>query len=177
MARVWLKARWATIPLMSWGLVACSGSDEITTQSVPTAQKVAIAEPDCGSLKTEIDKLTAAKLPEKLQQAGAKKYSPTPDEWAAFPRYNNLVETYNVKKCEPSLQQAKAAPAKPRVKSAAAPAKTADASTAMKAAAPAKAAATKATATAAAAAQEAPAQPAYQGVMMQIPPQPAEQKP
>ena len=50
----------------------------------------------------------AAKLPEKLQQAGSKKYNPTPDEWASFPRYNNLVEAYSVKKCEPALQQAKA---------------------------------------------------------------------
>ena len=103
MKSVWLKARWAAIPLMSWGLVACSASDDVTTQSVTPAQKMAIAEPDCGSLKAEIDKLNAAKLPEKLQQAGAKKYNPTPDEWSAFPRYNNLVETYTVKKCEPGV--------------------------------------------------------------------------
>ena len=135
MKSVWLKARWAAIPLMSWGLVACSASDDVTTQSVTPAQKMAIAEPDCGSLKAEIDKLNAAKLPEKLQAgAGAKKYNPTPDEWSAFPRYNNLVETYTVKKCEPGLQQAKAAPAKTKVKAAATPAKTADAGAAMAAA-------------------------------------------
>jgi hypothetical protein len=185
MSRVWRKTRWAAIPLMTWGLAACSASEEVTTQSVqPT--KAAIAEPDCGSLKTEIDKLQAAKLPEKLQQAGAsgaKKYNPTPDEWASFPRYNNLVETYTVKKCEPSLQQAKAGAGKPKAKTAAEPAKkTADAGAAMKAAA-AKASSTagtamaaKAVAAAPAQAQAAAAQPAYQGVMMQIPPQPAEPK-
>ena len=112
MTSAWLSARWAAIPLMSCGLVACSASDSVMTQSITPVQKAAIAEPDCGSLKAEIDKLHAAKLPEKLQQAGAKKYNPTPDEWSAFPRYNNLVETYTVKKCEPALQQAKA-PAKP----------------------------------------------------------------
>ena len=129
MTSAWLSARWAAIPLMSCGLVACSASDSVMTQSITPVQKAAIAEPDCGSLKAEIDKLHAAKLPEKLQQAGAKKYNPTPDEWSAFPRYNNLVETYTVKKCEPALQQAKA-PAKPKVK-AALPAKTADAGAAM----------------------------------------------
>ena len=176
MTSVWLKARWAAIPLMSWGLVACSASDDVTTQSVTPAQKVAIAEPDCGSLKAEIDKLTAAKLPEKLQQAGAKKYSPTPDEWSAFPRYNNLVETYTVKKCEPALQQAKAAPTKAKVKATVAPAKTADAGAA---AAPAKVAAAKTPAKAVVAttpAAAAPQQPQYQGVTLQIPSQPAEQK-
>ena len=179
MSRVWHKARWAAIPLMTWGLMACSASDEITTQSVTPSQKVAIAEPDCASLKTEIDKLNTAKLPEKLQQAGAKKYNPTPDEWSAFPRYNNLVETYTVKKCEPSLQQAKA-PAKK--------AKTADAGAAMKAASTKTAAAAKPVAAKPAAAAQAQApvqpqaqaqaqaqdpapQPQYQGVMMQIPPQ------
>jgi hypothetical protein len=193
MKSVWLKARWAAIPLMSWGLVACSASDDVTTQSVTPAQKMAIAEPDCGSLKAEIDKLNTAKLPEKLQQAGAKKYSPTPDEWSAFPRYNNLVETYTVKKCEPGLQQAKAAPAKTKVKAAATPAKTADAGAAMAtagkpaaAAVPAKpavaksvvakAAAKAVVATPAAAGAAAPQQPQYQGVTLQIPPQPAEPK-
>jgi hypothetical protein len=183
MKSVWLKARWAAIPLMSWGLVACSASDDVTTQSVTPAQKMAIAEPDCGSLKAEIDKLNTAKLPEKLQQAGAKKYNPTPDEWSAFPRYNNLVETYTVKKCEPGLQQAKAAPAKTKVKAAATPAKTADAGAAMAtagkpaaAAVPAKPAVAKATAKAVVATPAAPQQPQYQGVTLQIPPQPAEPK-
>lgn len=190
MTSVWLKVRWAAIPLMSWGLVACSASDDVTTQSVTPAQKVAIAEPDCGSLKAEIDKLNAAKLPEKLQQAGAKKYSPTPDEWSAFPRYNNLVETYTVKKCEPGLQQAKGAPAKAKVKAVVAPAKTADAGAAISAAgkpavaaAPAKPAVAKTTAKAvvatppaAAAAAADPQQPQYQGVTLQIPPPAAEQK-
>ena len=186
MSRVERMARLAAIPVLSWGLAACSASEEITTQSIQPAQKTAIAEPDCGSLKTEIDKLKAAKLPEKLQNAsatGAKKYNPTPDEWAAFPRYNNLIETYSVKKCEPALQQAKG-PAKTK------PAKTADAGTAMKAATgkaadaqatPAKAAAlakpVKAAATVAPVAAAQPVQqPAYQGVMMQIPPQAAEPK-
>ena len=180
MSRVWQGARWVAIPLLTWGLAACSASEEVTTQSVTPAQKTAIAEPDCASLKTEIDKLNAAKLPEKLQQAGAKKYSPTPDEWSAFPRYNNLVETYTVKKCEPSLQQAKS-PAKAKAK-----AKTADAGAALKAASkkaaaatPAKPAVAKAAAQptaqpaaapAATAAAEAPQQqPVYQGVMMRIP--------
>lgn len=179
MTSAWRKARWAALPLMTWGLMACSATDEVTTQSLQPAQKVAIAEPDCGSLKTEIDKLNAAKLPEKLQQAGAKKYSPTPDEWASFPRYNNLVETYTVKKCEPALQQAKAAPSKPKVK----PAKTADAGAAAKAAAkPAPSAPAKAIAKAAAkpaatkAAVAAPAQPQYQGVTLQMPPAAPEQK-
>jgi hypothetical protein len=195
MTSVWLKLRWAAIPLMSWGLAACSASDDVTTQSVTPAQKVAIAEPDCGSLKTEIDKLNAAKLPEKLQQAGAKKYSPTPDEWSAFPRYNNLVETYTVKKCEPGLQQAKAAPSKPKVKAATTPAKTADAGAAMAAAGKPAAAAASAKPAAAAAAVKAPVakaaakatvatpaamaqpqQPQYQGVTLQMPPQPAEPK-
>ena len=181
MTSVWLKARWAAIPLMSWGLVACSASDDVTTQSVTPAQKVAIAEPDCGSLKAEIDKLNAAKLPEKLQQAGAKKYSPTADEWSAFPRYTNLVETYTVKKCEPGLQQAKAAPAKAKVKAAVAPAKTADAGAAISAAgkpavAKTTAKAVVATPPAAAAAAAAPQQPQYQGVTLQIPPPAAEQK-
>lgn len=192
MKSVWLKARWAAIPLMSWGLVACSASDDVTTQSVTPAQKMAIAEPDCGSLKAEIDKLNTAKLPEKLQQAGAKKYNPTPDEWSAFPRYNNLVETYTVKKCEPGLQQAKAVPAKTKVKAAATPAKTADAGAAMAAAGkpaaataavPAKPAVAKPVVAKAAAkavvatpAAAAPQQPQYQGVTLQIPPQPAEQK-
>ena len=146
-----------------------------------------MAEPDCGSMKAEIDKLRSDKLPEKLQNAsaaGAKKYNPTPDEWAAFPRYNNLMETYAVKKCEPSLTQAKAATA---------PAKTADAGAAMKAAsskaadaqatpAPAKvakAAMAKApakAATTATAAADSPQQAVYQGVMMKIPAQPGEQK-
>ena len=154
-----------------------------------------MAEPDCGSMKAEIDKLRSDKLPEKLQNAsaaGAKKYNPTPDEWAAFPRYNNLMETYAVKKCEPSLTQAKA-PAKPKAKAATAPAKTADAGAAMKAAsskaadaqatpAPAKvakAAMAKApakAATTATAAADSPQQAVYQGVMMQIPAQPGEQK-
>ena len=191
-------ARWATLPLMAWGLAACSAAEELTTQSVQPAQKTAIAEPDCGSLKAEIDKLNTAKLPEKLQNAsatGTKKYNPTPDEWAAFPRYNNLVETYTVKKCEPALQQAKA-PAKPKAKTAAAPAKTADAGAAIKAAAikaaaasdaPAKPAAVGANVAAksakvpakaatATAAAEQPQQPAYQGVMLQIPPSAPEQK-
>lgn len=186
MTSVWLKARWAAIPLMTWGLAACSGTEQVTTQSVTPAQKVAIAEPDCGSLKAEIDKLNAAKLPEKLQQAGAKKYNPTPDEWSAFPRYNNLVETYTVKKCEPALQQAKAPPAKPKAK----PAKTADAGAAAAkavakpagskpAVAKAPARATVGTTVSAPVPQSAAAaapQPAYQGVTLQIPPQPAEQK-
>ena len=187
MSRVGFKMRWVVVPLMTWGLAACSAAEEVTTSSVQPAQGTAIAEPDCGSLKTEIDKLNAAKLPEKLQQAsatGTKKYNPTPDEWVAFPRYNNLVETYTVKKCEPALQQAKAGTAKPKAKTAAAPGKTADAGAAMKAAA-SKAAATAGTATpakvskaatAAAASQEAAQQPAYQGVTLQIPPAAPEQK-
>lgn len=176
MSRVWQGARWIAVPVLTWGLAACSASDEVTTQSITPAQKTAIAEPDCASLKTEIDRLNADKLPDKLKQAGAKKYSPTPDEWAAFPRYNNLVETYTVKKCEPSLQQAKT-PAKAK-------AKTADASAALKAASkkaaaatPAKPAVAKAPAAAqpaaapaaTAAAEAPPQQPVYQGVMMKIP--------
>lgn len=184
MSRAWRMARWATIPLMAWGLAACSASDEVTTASVQPAQQTKVAEPDCGSLKTEIDKLTAAKLPEKLQQAAAKKYSPTPEEWSSFPRYNNLVETYSVKKCEPTLQQAGKTPAKAKAKTAAVPAKTADASGAVQGAAgkvaavvPAKvkAAAVAASPVAATAAPEA-APPAYQGVTLQMPPQPAEKQ-
>ena len=177
MSRVRRMTRWAALPVLSWGLAACSASDAITTASVQPAQPVKVAEPDCASLKTEIDRMNTAKLPEKLQQAAAKKYSPTPDEWSSFPRYNNLVETYGVKKCEPSLQQAGKTQAKAK-------AKTADASAAMKTAsapadatAKAKAAPAKAAETTAAAAVPEAAQPAaapYQGVTLQIPS--AEQK-
>ena len=177
MSRVWQGARWIAVPLLTWGLAACSGSEEVTTQSITPAQKTAIAEPDCASLKTEIDRLNTDKLPDKLKQAGAKKYNPTPDEWAAFPRYNNLVETYTVKKCEPSLQQAKT-PAKAKTKTADAGAALKAASKKAAAATPAKPAVAKAAAPVAAqpaaaapaATAEAPAQqPVYQGVMMKIP--------
>jgi hypothetical protein len=177
MARFERLAKLASVPLLTIGLIACSATGEMTTQSVQPAEPTKVAEPDCASLKTEIDKLHAAKLPEKLQQAAAKKYSPTQDEWASFPRYNNLVETYSVKKCQPVLQQAtKPAPAaKPKV----APAKTAAATpapakpkpVATAAAAPAQPVAAAPAETApAAAAQAQPAQPGYQGVTIQIPP-------
>lgn len=169
MASIWLDKKWAAVPLLTLGLVACSGTSDITTQSVP-AEQTKVAEPDCGSLKAEIDQLNAAKLPDKLQQAAAKKYSPTQDEWSSFPRYNKLIETYTVKKCEPSLQQAKAGP-KAKPKTATVPQKTADA--AASAAAPATAKVKKAAATAAAPAEQAaaPAQAPYQGVTLQIPKQ------
>ena len=127
MTRLGRIAKLAGVPLVTIGLAACSGSNmfgggaDLTTQSVQATEPAKVAEPDCGALKAEIDKLNATDIQGKLQKAAAKKYNPTQDEWAQFPRYNNLVETYGVKKCEPSLQQANGA--KPKAKSATAPIK------------------------------------------------------
>lgn len=107
------------VPLVVVGLQGCGlgSSDDVTTQSVTpqTAKPVVQAptEPDCATLKAEIDKLSAANIPTKFQQAAAKKYTPTQEEWGQFPRYNNLVDTYTVRKCQPALpvQAEKKAPA------------------------------------------------------------------
>lgn len=108
------------VPIVVLGLQGCGlgASDEVTTQSVapqPTKQVAqAPTEPDCATLKAEIDKLNAANIPTKFQQAAAKKYTPTQEEWGQFPRYNNLVDTYTVRKCQPALpvQAEKKAPVK-----------------------------------------------------------------
>jgi hypothetical protein len=111
--------RLGIIPVLVVGLQACGlgNNEEVTTQSVappPVKQTAqAPAEPDCATLKAEIDKLNAANIPTKFQQAAAKKYTPTQEEWGQFPRYNNLVDTYTVRKCQPALptQAQKKAPA------------------------------------------------------------------
>ena len=95
------------VPVITLGLGACGlgNNEEVTTQSVapPPAQQVAKVEPDCATLKAEIEKMNGQQIPSKFQQAAAKKYSPTQEEWSLFPRYNNLVDTYTVKKCLPAL--------------------------------------------------------------------------
>jgi hypothetical protein len=176
----------AGVPLAALSLAACSGvSEGITTQSVsaePPKVAAAPVEPNCATIKAEIDRLTAAKLPEKLQQAAAKKYNPTPDEWSAFPRYNSLVDTYTVKKCEPALQQA-AKPAATKPKAATpAPGKVAAAAGAPAApavakpkVAPAQAGAPVAATPTTPAAGPAEGQPGYQGVTIQLPQQPKQQ--
>jgi hypothetical protein len=112
--------RLSIVPVVVLGLQGCGlgTSDEVTTQSVaPQPAKPVVqapAEPDCATLKAEIDKLNAANIPTKFQQAAAKKYTPTQEEWGQFPRYNNLVDTYTVRKCQPALpvQADKKPPAK-----------------------------------------------------------------
>jgi hypothetical protein len=99
----------------------------MTTQSTPpaaTATPVAAGPPpDCATLKAEIDRLDAAKIPQKIQQAAARSYTPTNEEYALFPRYSALTDTYTVQQCNPPLRQLEAAKppvSKPKAKVAAA---------------------------------------------------------